>query len=153
MKLRIFPGIIFVMIGMNFVIVGITIFAATRGESWFVPAAYERRDVGHEVSPAFSQNNWTADLNLIRGAGTWRLAISLSDETGQPIDDADIRITCFHHAYAAHRQILVPRTVSGGEYIVELPTLRQGLWRFELAATRRDEHFERSKDLDIPEGL
>ncbi len=147
-KTRLWPGMIFALIGLNFCVVGLTVVAArARHSSFAVEADYDRKALHWEDTARQRTHNaelgWTVRVDRVEGG---RLAVAILDKSGAAISGASVNVEAFHHARAGTRiETLLGETPNGyeGAVAIDLPglwelrfTVRHGTDTFTAALTR-----------------
>lgn len=136
--LRAWPGMIFVLLGLNFLVVGGTIFAASYRKGTFaVEANYDVKALHWDDTAQQLATNkelgWT--LTVISSA-RGRVVISLADSLARPLDGAEVSVTAFHHAAAANRLTTTLAAIENGEYSGVLDLSKPGLWQLQFIVKR-----------------
>ncbi len=157
-RVGLWPGMIFALLGMNVVIVGITMYAATSDRSFAIePGYYDkamRWDERAAAQQASDRLGWKARLR-VRGAddavaGSMpKLSIVLCDGESAPIENAALSGEMFHHARSSERFGIEFHAIGGGEYVALAPIERTGVWQVRLQARRDGEVFVLERSLLI----
>ncbi len=137
MKLpRLWPGMVFGILGTNMVIVGVTLYAAHSDPSFAVePHYYERAlrwDAAARGARGFEALGWQAAVTRAGAAGAPTLRVELRDADERPIDGAEVLAEVFHRARAADRVVEPVPGTGAGVYEVPMPLARPGLWEVRL---------------------
>lgn len=146
------PGLVFVLIGLNVAIVAVTVWASTGDPSFAVDARYDVKAAQWQL---------TADQRAASAALGWSLEVveptigeplrmRLSDREGAPLSAARIDVLAFHHAEARRRLNTTALEASDGVYGGDLVLDRPGRWRLEAAVTRGVDRFVTRLDLEVP---
>lgn len=143
---RLFPEMIFGLIGVNMVIVAVTVAAATRDRSFAVEPDYDVKALRWDEQRAAAERSralgWSATLTAERTAPeAGYLAVTLTARDGTPIEGAVVDLDMFHSARAAHHTRLRLSPGAPGVYGAPAPLDRHGLWEIELTARCGADHF------------
>ena len=87
---------------------------------------------------------WDAQLDVDLPAGASPVAVlRLLDAAGNPVIDATVSLTAFHHARAADRvkTVLLAVAEAPGTYRGSIRIAREGRWAFEIDCAAGDERF------------
>lgn len=138
-RFSIWPGMIFVLIGLNVVIVGITVWASIISRSPVEPDYYQRAvnwDRDQEAWHASRTLGWSLRSRFLRSDPGARptLSLQLLDSSGTPIRSARIAAEIFHEARPTSVFTLNVVEQSPGEYAADMPTTDRGLWRLSVLA-------------------
>jgi len=155
---RLFPGMIFGLLGLNFVLVGSMLFFAHSDRSFAVEPEYYQKAIAWDETAAQQQFNtslaWSPAISLGDVGALGRIInLSLTDRAGNPIPDARITITAFHNARASDRLTAELSPVDPerpGLYRAQLPLDRPGLYEIRLTARRSADTFTATRSLTIP---
>lgn len=139
MKIRLFPGIIFVLLGINLCVVVITVYLAHTDRSFaVVPDYYGKALAWNEVAAQRERNRelgWTANIE-VGGVGVSgrTVAVRLQDREGDPITGADVEILAFHNARASAQYRTTLDDAGDGVYRAVMPLHDAGVWEFRVRA-------------------
>jgi nitrogen fixation protein FixH len=144
---------VFVLIGLNFCIVGFTVYASSRrASSHAVEPDYDRKALNWNQSAQQTAHNkelgWSCQLVDI---GRASIAASLTDQTGQAISGVQVSLEAFHHAHAGNRIQADLREVDG-LYRAPIVIDKPGLWDFRFTARKGHETFTASTTRMVMEG-
>lgn len=151
-RLKIWPGMVFLLIGINFCVVGVTVYAANfRHASFSVEPDYDRRALHWDETARQVRHNatlgWVVRVDSIDHG---KLAVSLVDSGGQALDAATIHVEAFHHAHARNKTVVTLEPLDAGRYsgpaAIDIP----GLWEFRFTVVRGPETFTQSLTRLIP---
>lgn len=146
-KPRLFPGIVFGLLGLNAAVVGITLYLAHSDRSFAVEPDYYQKAMAWDSAAAQRERSaalgWTASLTVGDPTSAGRvITLTLTDRSGAPIQEADASIIAFHNARAAdHFTANLRPTETPGRYAAALPLERPGLWEFRISAARGQDSF------------
>lgn len=143
---RVFPGLIFVFIGLNVCIVGITVYAAATDKSFAVEPDYYRKAVGWDRAATQARRSaalgWRASIEIGPVAGSVRPAVlRLRDREGRPIAGAAVELTAFASLDAARRVGRDMPETEPGVYAAAIPIAAGGVWECRVTARRNGEVF------------
>lgn len=123
------PGGVFLLLGMNMVIVGITVYAALSDRSVSIEKKY------YEKALAWDETAKQRDLNAALGwkveitaAATRQIEITLRDSSSQPIRAAKVNAEVFHDARSSERSLLTFVGDGSGTYRALCPDGPDGSW-------------------------
>ena len=154
-RIRLFPGMVFVLLGFNGCMVATTLYLANSDRSFAVEPEYDRKALAWDQTAAqrarSRELNWGVELQ-VGGVGVLGryLALRLSDSKGGPVHGATVSMVAFHSARAAQRYSLDFKEQSEGEYVASIPVERPGLWHFELLARSGTDMFTGTLERSIP---
>ncbi|WP_255120259.1 FixH family protein [Synechococcus sp. Cruz CV-v-12] len=129
---------IFALLGLNFLIVGATIFAAaSRSSSFAVERDYDRKALHWEETARQQRRNrelgWKVAIDSTDGGV---IAVSLTDAAGRPLEAATVDVEAFHHASAGTRLNVRLSSTAPGRYAGAGLVGAPGLWEFRLVVKR-----------------
>jgi nitrogen fixation protein FixH len=135
-RVRLWPGMVFGLIGLNFCVVAATVYAAhARRSAFAIETDYDRKALRWDDAARQLRTNaqlgWSVRVDSVEGG---RLRISLLDRDGHGLDGADVRAEVFHHARAGDRVVAALAHEAGGRYAAGVRIATPGLWelRFEV---------------------
>lgn len=154
---KIWPGMIFALIGLNMTIVGFTIYFATADRSVATEPDYYAKALNYDAEIKLREASralgWTASAAL-RPAADQRgmdLTITLADHEGKPIDGAQVSAVVFANVRSGNRQKLkLVQDSSASVYAAPVRIDRSGIWHVRVSAVRGDQAFARETDLLVP---
>ncbi len=153
---RFWPGMIFGMIGLNFCIVGITVYAARfHSSSFAIEADYDTKALHWDNTARQIRENvelgWKVEITEAQGN---RLVVSLKDRDGKPIEGAAINVESFHHAHAKSKAVSTMMAGESGQYSTPANLSTLGLWEFRFTVLRGPTLFTQSmtRMVTAPEG-
>lgn len=143
---RFWPGMIFGMIGLNFCIVGITVYAARfHSSSFAVESDYDTKALHWDNTAKQIRKNtelgWTIEITQAQGN---RLDVSLRDRDGKAIEDAAVNVESFHHAHAQSKAVAKFTAGNAGQYTATTNLSTQGLYEFRFTVLRGPQLFTQS---------
>jgi nitrogen fixation protein FixH len=140
---RLWPGMIFGLIGLNFFVVGVTVYAASaRRASFAVEPDYDRKALHWEESTRQAARNAELGWNIsVERIGDGKLAVGLLDKAGKVIKGAGIEVEAFHHARAGKRLSVSLSQAADGNYEGDLAVDIPGLWDFRFTVRHEKETF------------
>ncbi|MGF1511674.1 MAG: FixH family protein [Myxococcota bacterium] len=134
----------YMLIGLLLVSVGANVYLiirATNDPSFAVEPDYYAKAVDWDVQraeqAASDRLGWNVDMEFT----ATELRVHLLDSAGIPVDGATVEVEVFHNARAQNRIAAVMRPDGPGEYVLNRPFEREGLWEVRLSAVRRDDRF------------
>ncbi len=110
-------------------------------------------DADQAARAASAELGWSVAWDIATIAdivGERMVKMTLTDDRGEPINDAKVEVRFFHHARAADR---TPATLNhGGEglYLAAVPMPRPGVWTIDLLVHRGEHRFIQSSQIKIP---
>jgi nitrogen fixation protein FixH len=150
MRIRVWPGMVFGLIGLNFGVVAVTFYLAHSDPSFAVEPDYDRKALAWDETSRLAARSaalgWTATLEVPPpdAAGDRPFTVRLTDRAAAPVDGATVQIEAFASARASERRRINLRRVEPGLYEGALGRAAGGLWEFRITATRDTERFEAS---------
>ncbi len=145
-KGRFWPGMIFGMIGLNFCIVGITVYAARfHSSSFAIESDYDTKALHWDNTARQVRKNvelgWKVEITEAQGN---RLVVSLRDREGKAIEDAAVNVESFHHAHAKSKAVAILTAGEAGQYTTVANLATPGLWEFRFTVLRGPTLFTQS---------
>lgn len=123
------PGGVFLLLGMNMLIVGITVYAALSDKSVSIEKRY------YEKALAWDETAKQRDLNAslgwkvdIKASAARQIEITLRDSSDQPIRAAKVSAEVFHDARSSERATLTFIGDASGTYRALCPDGPDGSW-------------------------
>lgn len=92
-------------------------------------------DQEHAVRRRSGELGWSLSLRLGEPAGVPPnrvVSVQLLDKNDEPIQNAVVRMKCFHRAYSGDATELVLAPTDDGVYEASMVVRREGLWDFEF---------------------
>lgn len=148
--LCIWPGMIFVLIGLNVCIVALTVYFAHSDGSFAIESDYYQKAIAWNQTAQQTQRNrelgWNHTLRVDVGVDSSRrnIVLRIEDAGRRSIEQALVSVNAFPSVRASERQELTLPEGSPGEYRGELSNVRPGLWEFRLVIRRGDDIFTAS---------
>jgi nitrogen fixation protein FixH len=81
--------------------------------------------------------------------GHSRLAVTVSDRAGRPVERAAVAAELFHNARSAEVLEAALAGEPGGRYAGIVPAARAGLWEVRITVTRGEEVFTRRLEVEL----
>jgi nitrogen fixation protein FixH len=141
-KFRLWPGLVYLLLGMNAGIVGVTMYFASADPSFFIEPDYYQKAVDWDQTirqrEANAQLGWTIEVTEAEdehgGRGAW--SAHIIDRSGNAVESANVEVTAFHSLRAAerHRETLVE--AAPGHYASSKRLSMPGLWQFQFTVLR-----------------
>ncbi|MBX3378300.1 MAG: FixH family protein [Phycisphaeraceae bacterium] len=152
---RLWPGMIFALLGLNVCVVAFTVVASRAHSSSFsVERDYDRKALHWEETARQRERNselgWVLELER---AGGGAMAVRLRDRDGRAVEGARVEFEAFHHARARERIAGELRGSPEGVYIGEARIDRAGLWEFRFIVRRGDQVFTQDMTRAMVEGV
>ena len=105
--IKVWPTAIFALLGMNMLIVGVTVYYATNDPSAAVEADYYQKAVDWDQAVARRQASdllgWNPQPRLVRSEAGTHLRLTLTDRDGHAVHGAKVSAIVYHNARAATR--------------------------------------------------
>ncbi|QOJ01313.1 MAG: FixH family protein [Phycisphaeraceae bacterium] len=140
----IWPGMIFVLIGINVMITLSTLYLALADGSVAVEPDYYGKAVRWDDTVRQREANarlgWAVSLDPA-GHGPGGFAVRVQDQGGSPITDAVVAVELFHQAASRRRFGVTLEPRGDGVYAGLMPTDREGFWEFRVTVTARGQRF------------
>lgn len=139
----IFPGIVFVLLGMNVLIVGVTVYAANMNGGAAIEPDYYRKALAHDEIRKQEREaaalGWTYLMTFERDAESQAtmLRAAIRESSGAPIVGASIRAEAFPSRRATARVRLLCRETEPGIYTSPIDLNYSGQWNIELTIESR----------------
>jgi nitrogen fixation protein FixH len=150
------PGIIFVLLGGQVLLMFVMVYLATSDGSFAVEPDYYQKALHWEATARQRQANrrlgWQAAFELGDQVGTLgqrTLTLLLLDRDGEPVNGAAVDLVAFPHARGSQRTSAVLRGQGNGRYSADLRFQRQGLWELRLAVSSGSDTFTHTEKRDI----
>lgn len=150
---RLWPGMVFGLLGLNVCVVGLTVYAAHfRSSSFAVETDYDRKALNWDETARQQRHNadlgWDLRLDELNST---QVTARLHDRQGRPLEGATVEAVAFHHAHAASKLTGSFAALDGtpGVYVATMAIERPGLWEFQFTVTRGSETFTRSFTLTL----
>lgn len=155
MKFRLWPGIVFVLLGLNACVVAATVYLAKSDRSFAVEPDYYRKGLAWNQTAAQMARNralgWTTQVQVgAVGALGRHVTVFLRDRDGQPLDGASISVVAFHDARAGQPVDGTCQADDRGGYATSLPIDRAGWWEFRFHVSRASETFTCNTRVLVP---
>ncbi|MFN0133951.1 MAG: FixH family protein [Phycisphaerales bacterium] len=135
------PKVVFGLLGLNVVIVAVTVYAANSDPAFGVEPGYDSKAMAWDAvkrERAISKElGWIAQAEINRDA----LVVRLSDAKGEPIVDAAVRAEVFHTLRSSERHAGALVESERGVYRGEFGLSRPGRWEVRLIALRGAQRF------------
>lgn len=139
-RFRLWPGMIFALLGLNACVVAVTLYLAHSDRSFAVEPEYDRKALAwQETAEQQARNrelNWNVDVEIgAMGAVGRYLTVKLVDPKAGPVAGAAISAIAFHNARPAQRLSITFAEDPPGVYKATAPVDRPGIWHFEVRAS------------------
>lgn len=147
-RLKLWPGLIFALLGAHVLFCGVVAYVATADLSFAVEPDYYRKAVDWDATAAQARANqalgWTLRAEIADEAdprGERKLSIFLADRDDQPLAGASAEVTAFHHARGRARSMTRLAEETAGRYVGQLPLRKAGWWEFRFTVQRGEQIF------------
>ncbi|MEO0630065.1 MAG: FixH family protein [Planctomycetota bacterium] len=155
----VWPGIIFMFLGVSFTLMSITLFLAVSDESFGVEENYYAKAVSWDEDSAAlaasEQLGWHAEVTLAPSldlSGKRAVMVVVTDAEGNAVEATASPVFAFHHARRNETLEFDLRRIAPGRYSAGAPLTRDGLWQLRMRFTRGHDVFFETIDLStIPE--
>ena len=150
------PAMVLGLIGISLTICFATVYLAATDPSVAIEDDYYAKALHWDDIAAQRRANaqlgWSlstsADVQH-EGASPATVSVVLLDADGSPIADAAVRALAFHHTRRGDaEQIAFTFDAQRGAYTAKLPAATVGLWQLRIVASRGDETFTMTADVD-----
>ncbi len=150
------PGLIFVMLGGQLLLMGLLVYVATSDGSFAVEPDYYQKGLNWDATLAQRTQNarlgWTAALEIDSAAesgGDREIRCRLTDKTGRPLDGATLDLVAFPHVRGNERLSVTLLPAGDGTYRSNVPLAHRGVWEFRLVIHRGPDTFTDTQLLDV----
>ncbi len=150
------PGIIIGMLGVHTIGCLIVVYIATSDPSHAVVPDYHSKAVAWDQHQAQARASlrlgWSCTIETSLAAdmvGKRTVRISLRDGEGQPLTEAQVKLSTYHHARANDVINAVFSEGAPGEYVATLDMKRPGLWAFDVEVIRGDDIYTTEVDQQV----
>jgi nitrogen fixation protein FixH len=149
----IWTAVIVGLLGMQLLLGAVSVVLALSGPGAAVQADYHQRSLDWDEQQARQRASrelgWSVSLSVSADStlyGERRLELRLIDAHHQPVKNADVKLSLWHHARPAEiqRLTLVPDATQPGTYAATAVIRKSGLWQVELTIDRGSQHFEQT---------
>ena len=151
-RIHLFPGIIFVLLGLNFTVVGVTIWVAVGDPSFAVEPDYDIKAANWQQTVDARAKaralGWTVEpVDTVVGAPL-RLRVLGAD--GQPLKGASAEAVVFHHALAGLRREFPLVDLGDGRHVSVEPLDRAGKWHVRVSVVDGTNRYLTAFDIVVP---
>lgn len=151
---RIFPGIVFALLGTNVCIVGATVYLANSDRSFaVVPDYYQKALAWNQTASQRDRNRllaWSVDVAVgapgVRGR---TVSARVADRDGKAIERGKVELIAFHDARAGEQFSATLTENSPGVYGASMPLERAGSWEFRVRVVRGPDVFTAEMQRDV----
>lgn len=144
----VWPGIIFYLLGGQVLLILVTVYLATRDNSFAVEPDYYQQalrwDDVQAQEAANQELGWTVVIDVGRDEtvlGERLVRCTVRDRSRQPVEDAVADLVAFAHARGNDRHSVVLQPGRGGVYAAPLSIRRSGIWECRLVIRRGEDTF------------
>ena len=154
-RFRMWPGMVFVLLGMNACIVGVTLFLAHSDPSFAAEPDYYQKALTWDETARQVQTNtalgWRVETRWKASANARQtVEFIVRDTAGTPIAGASLGVEAFASLRPRERFQLTPVEIEPGVYQSALPTGPRGLWEFRIRAQHATDIFTASLESEAP---
>lgn len=150
----VWPGIIFMFLGISFTLMSITFYLAISDESFGVEEDYYAKAVVWDETAsqkaASDALGWNAEVTLaptLDLSGKRAVMVVLTDNEGEAVEATPSPVFAFHHARRNETQNFDLARIARGRYSAGAPLERDGLWQLRLRFERGHDVFFTTVDL------
>lgn len=151
------PGIVFMLIGMSLTTVTTTVILATGDRAFAVEDDYYAKAVAWDETAAERAASdalgWSArcELSELDLSGSRSVTLWITDSTGETVDVSTVRVYAFHHARRGDSIEFPMVRIAPGRYAAGAPMERPGLWQLRIRAERGEDRFVTTLDEMTPD--
>ena len=148
-KSWVWPTIIIGMLSVHALACLVVVFIATSDPTHAVVPDYHSKAVAWDEQQTAQRDSdalgWSSEIDVslaadLKGARTVRL--SLHDQDGEPVTNATVTLSAYHHARANDVVDAELKEAAPGEYVARMDMRRAGLWTFSLLAARDGDTYQ-----------
>ena len=150
-RIQFWPAAVVGLLGMNVVIVMITVAYATHDHSGAVEVDYYQKAVNWD-STSRKQLNSNRSIGWTLAAapsGDSAVVVKAVDGAGVPLAGVRVEALCWHNAWASERRQVIFDEVGQGTYRAEFPAARAGYWHLELTARKAGDVVTATRDVFV----
>lgn len=133
---------IFALLGINFTVVGVTVYFALSDPSAAVEPDYYRKGLAWDATARQNEHNrrlgWSADVRIEHAAANQpaQLRVRLANKLNEPISGAKIECVYFANTNSGKRATVTLTAVPSepGVYAAPIDVDRDGMWHVRLSA-------------------
>lgn len=155
-KSWLWPNLVYALIGMNLIVVAVTVYAANKDPSFAVEPDYDVKALEWNKTAAQIAANqklgWTLDVERWPGPGQPGMSIRLKDSIGRPLEGAEVELTAFASVRASQRLGATLAAAGPGVYTGPLTVSRAGVWEFRFTVRRGPDTFTRTIERELTGG-
>jgi nitrogen fixation protein FixH len=150
-RIQFWPAAVVGLLGMNVVIVMITVAYATHDHSGAVEIDYYQKAVSWDATARKQLNSnraigWTLSAEP---AGDSAVNVKVVDGAGVPLAGVKVEALCWHNAWPTERRQVSFDEVGSGTYRAAFPAARTGYWHLELSARKADRLVTATRDVFV----
>lgn len=143
-------GIIVGLLAVQLCMSGVAIFLATGDPAQAIVPNYHKHALEWDQYAAAKKQSqalgwkWTVSIDPKGDVyGNRKVALELCDRAGQPLQNAEVTLSVWHHSRASEPMevTLTPATDRPGVYEGNAVLRRSGLWHLDLHVKRNGQHF------------
>ncbi len=152
----VWPGIIIGMLGVHTIGCLIVVYIATSDPSHAVVSDYHKKamnwDERQAQARASLQLGWSCTIETALKPdmlGQRTVRISLRDADDQPLTEAQVNLSAYHHARANDISNATFEEGAPGEYVAMVDMRRPGLWGFDVEVVRGEDIYTTEVDQQV----
>lgn len=152
----VWPGMIFVIIGLHIAIMLVMVYVATSDRSFAIEPDYYQKGLHWDEIAKQRQVNaqlgWKVAIEVAPAADVYGQRVvtcKLTDRDGAPVEQAAVDVVAFAHARASERVLAALTTKGGGIYEGKVRLTRKGLWEFRLFVQRGGDTFTHAEQQQV----
>lgn len=154
-RFRLWPGMVFVLLGLNASIVAVTLYLAHADSSFATEPDYYQNALTWDETVRQMRNNavlgWRAETRWAsRAVGHTDVEFVVQDPAGAPITGASLAVEAFASLRPRDRIALTPSEIAPGIYQSRIPSAGRAVWEFRIRITRADDVFTASLESEAP---
>lgn len=143
-------GLVLLLLSSQIAVGVVSVYLATRDPSFSVVPDYHEKalnwDEVVQTRQASSQLGWRVTITLSAASdqlGERSIIVSVRNKSGDPVNDLRVDVIAYHHARASESVQGDMRFLGDGQYVIQLPMERDGMWEIEIHADGPSgEHYE-----------
>ncbi|MGB7328011.1 MAG: FixH family protein [Rubripirellula sp.] len=154
---RFWVSLVVVLLGLQLVIGFVAIRLATGDPTVAVVPDYHNQaldwDVTQRAMTAANRLGWSVEIeasDVSDGNGFRATEVSVTDQSGNPVDNLRIVGSVYHHARASDIERFELPSVGKGRYLTLAPMARPGLWQVEIFIDGAEVPMRKSIEIEIP---
>ncbi|MCC6157515.1 MAG: FixH family protein [Deltaproteobacteria bacterium] len=142
------PLLVIGLLGGLLVMNGIMLFVATRDPSFAVEKNYYQKALDWDEKRAQDGANdalgWSIAVSLATAGTDVRVAATITDREGAPVNGATVSLEAFHLARSAAAREIALAEETPGRYSTTWPAMRPGIWEMRFRIEKDGHVFTKS---------